>query len=117
MNTQVLIYSGIFLFGVFVSAISQVMLKKAADIKYDSWIREYLNARVIIAYAIFFGATLLSIFAYKIIPLSMGPILDATGYIFVTFFGLTIFKEKITPKKWIALLLIISGIIVYSLLG
>lgn len=117
MNTQVLIYSGIFLLGVFISAISQVILKKAASVKYDSWIREYLNARVIIAYGIFFGATLLTILSYKVLPLSMGPILDATGYIFVTFFGVTIFKESITPKKWIALFLIIFGIIVYSLLG
>lgn len=117
MNTQLLIYAGIFLFGVFISGISQVLLKKAAMVKYDSWIKEYLNVKVIVAYAIFFGATLLSIYAYKVLPLSMGPILDSTGYIFVTFFGVTIFKEKITPKKWVALALIIAGIFVYSLLG
>lgn len=117
MSTQLLIYAGIFVFGVFISGISQVLLKKAALVKYDSWIREYLNVRVIVAYAIFFGATLLSIYAYKVVPLSMGPILDATGYIFVTFFGVTIFKETITPKKWAALGLIIAGIVVYSLLG
>ena len=117
MNTQLLIYAGIFLFGVFISGISQVLLKKAAMVKYDSWIREYLNVKVIVAYAIFFGATLLSIYAYKVLPLSMGPILDSTGYIFVTFFGVTIFKEKITPKKWVALALIIAGIVIYSLLG
>ena len=117
MNRDILIYSLIFVFGVFISGISQVMLKKAAMVKYDSWIKEYLNPRVIIAYGIFFAATLLSIWAYKVIPLSMGPMLDATGYIFVTIFGITIFKEKINAKKWAALALIIAGIAVYSLAG
>ena len=117
MNTQLLLYAGIFVLGVFISGISQVILKKAALIKYDSWIREYLNVRVIVAYGIFFLATLMSVYAYKVIPLSMGPILDSLGYLFVTFFGVTIFKEKLNLKKVIALCLILGGIAVYSLLG
>lgn len=47
----------------------------------------------------------------------MGPVLEATSFIYVTIFGITIFKEKFNKKKALALLLIISGIIVYSLLG
>lgn len=112
---KLLIYSAIFIFGVFISAVSQVLLKKAADKEYSSVIREYLNVRVISAYAIFFGATLITILAYKVVPLSMGSILDATGYVFVTIFGVTIFDEKITFKKGIALALIIAGVLVYSL--
>ena len=110
-------YALILLFGVFISAISQVMLKKAAVKKYDSRIKEYLNPLVIFAYFIFFIATLLSITAYKGIPLSMGPILEATSYIYVTFFGVKIFKEKMNPKKIIALILIVTGIMIYSLCG
>ena len=41
MNSVVIKYSCILLFGVFISAISQVMLKKAALKKYDSVIKEY----------------------------------------------------------------------------
>ena len=110
-------YALILLFGVFISAISQVMLKKAAVKKYDSRIKEYLNPLVIFAYFIFFIATLLSIIAYKGIPLSMGPVLEATSYIYVTFFGVKIFKEKMNPKKIIALILIVTGIMIYSLCG
>ena len=47
----------------------------------------------------------------------MGPILEATGYIYVTIFGITIFKERMNQKKIIALVLIITGIIVYSVWG
>ena len=115
-KTQVL-YAGVLLAGVFISAISQVMLKKAAMKTYDSSIREYLNPLVIFAYVLFVGTTLLSIVAYRGIPLSMGPVLEATSYLYVTFFGVTIFKEKINRKKLLALCLIIAGILVYSLLG
>lgn len=107
-------YAMISLIGVFISSVSQVILKKAANKKYDNPIREYLNVPVISAYAIFFAATLLTVYAYKGIPLSMGPVLEAAGYIFVTVFGVTIFKEKINIKKLIALILIISGICIYS---
>lgn len=117
MNKTVFLYSGILLIGVFLSAISQVMLKKAALKKYDSVIQEYLNPLVIIAYFIFFMTTFCSILAYKGIPLSMGPILEATSYIYVTFFGVRIFKEKINKRKLVALILIIAGIFVYSFWG
>ncbi len=114
LDKTTLLYSLILLSGVFISAVSQVMLKKAAQKNYDSVIKEYLNPLVIFAYVLFVGTTFLSILAYKGIPLSMGPILEATSYIYVTFFGVKIFKEKLNKKKLIALALIIAGIVVYS---
>ena len=101
-------------FGVFVSAIAQVMLKKSAQEQHESVVGEYLNLKVIFAYAIFFSATLLSVLSYRGIPLSMGPLLDATGYLYVTIFGVTIFHEKMTKKRLAALALIVCGIAVYS---
>lgn len=112
---RTLVYAAFALFGVFISGISQVLLKKSAGRQYSSAIREYLNPLVIVAYAMFFGATLLSVYAYKGIPLSMGPILDATGYVYVTIFGITIFHEKLNARRILALVLIILGIVVYSL--
>lgn len=115
MNTKLLIYAGIMLFGVFISSVSQVMLKKAAAKKYDSVIKEYLNPLVIIAYTIFVATTFLSVFAYKVVPLSMGPILEATAYIYITLFGIKIFGEKVNKRKLISLAIIIIGIVIYSL--
>lgn len=117
MNRDVLMYSCILLFGVFISAVSQVMLKKAAMKNYDTWWKEYLNPLVIIAYTIFFGATFCTIYAYKAVPLSMGPILEATSYIYVTAFGVTFFHEKMNIQKGIALALILLGIVVYAVGG
>ena len=70
---------------------------------------------MIVAYILFVGTTFLSIFAYRGIPLSMGPILEATSYIYVTIFGIVFFNEKMSKKKWIALVLIITGIALYSI--
>lgn len=117
MDKTMLMYACVLLVGTLISAISQVLLKKAAMKQYDSKIKEYLNPLVIIAYTIFVASTLLSVIAYRGIPLSMGPVLEATGYIYVTVFGITIFHEKINWKKIAALLLIIAGIVVYSVLG
>lgn len=111
------LYTGILLLGVFISAISQVMLKKAAKKTYDSWLKEYLNPLVFFAYVLFVGTTFLSILAYKGIPLSMGPVLEATSYIYVTIFGVTIFHEKVNRKKLFGLGLILCGILAYAFLG
>ena len=86
-----IVYPCILLLGVFLSSVSQVMLKKAALRTYETKLREYLNPLVISAYMIFFGTTFLSIYAYKGIPLSMGPVLESTSYLYVTFFSVTIF--------------------------
>jgi len=117
MNSQMIPYAALMLAGTFISAVAQVLLKKEAQVRHGSVIEEYLNPRVIIAYIIFFGATFLSIFAYRVVPLSMGPILEATGYIWVTIFGVTIFRERMNKTKIIALGLIIAGIVVYSVWG
>lgn len=117
MNNAMLAHAAILLLGVFISALSQVMLKKAAQKHYASPLAEYLNPLVIGAYAIFVGTTFLSILAYRGIPLSMGPLLEATSYLYVTFFGVKIFGERLTRRKAAALGLILAGIAVYACLG
>lgn len=115
MNNSVLFYSSILVAGVFISAVSQVLLKKSADKEHKGVLGEYLNPYVVTAYTIFVAATLMTVYAFKGIPLSYGPILDSTGYLFVTFFGVIIFKEKINIKKAVGIITIIAGILVYSL--
>ena len=115
MNKTVAVYSLFILFGTLISAISQVLLKKAALRTYPSKIREYLNPIVITAYLIFVSATLCSVIAYRGVPLSLGPVLEATSYIYVTIFGVKFFHEKVNKLKILALILIIVGIIVASM--
>ena len=95
MDRGILFYSGVMLIGVFISAVSQVMLKMAAIREYSSKLQEYLNPLV----------------------LSWGPGIESMGYIFVTVFDMCFFHERVSPHRWRALFLIILGILVFSLLG
>ena len=105
----------IYILSVFISSVSQILLKQSANIKYESRIREYLNVRVIVAYGIFFLATLITILAYKKIPLSLGPVLETTGYFFVAVLSRIILKEHIGKRKIIGILVVIVGIVVSCL--
>ena len=115
MSQSMLLHAGLLLLSTFIASVSQVMLKKSANKEHDSLLAEYLNPLVVFAYVIFFGTTLLSMLAYRKIPLSMGPILEATSYIYVTIFGVTLFHEHLNKRKVLALVVVIAGIVVYSL--
>ena len=114
MNESLALYSGILLLGTFISAVSQVILKKAALKTYPSKIAEYLNFPVMFAYTLFVVTTFMCIIAYQAVPLSFGPVLESTSYLYVTVFGILIFKEKINMKKIMALCLIVAGIVIYA---
>lgn len=105
----------IFLVSVFISSISQILLKISANTAYKSKIKEYLNIKVILAYGMFFLSSILTILAYREVALSMGPILEATGYIWVTLFSYFILKEPIGKKKILGLVCIILGIVIFSI--
>lgn len=104
----------LFLASVFFASFAQVLLKKSALSEHTSQIREYLNWRVLSGYFIMFGCTVLSVIAYRNMPLSLGMMLETTSYIYVTVFGITVFKEKVNRKKMIALGVIIGGIFLYA---
>ena len=109
------IYIVIFLISVFISSVSQIILKKSANINRENKMKEYFNPEVIIAYGMFFCSTLLTVMAYKYVSLSLGPILEASGYIYVTVLGYLVLKEKISIKKITGMVFILGGIIVFNL--
>lgn len=108
-------YVLLFVFSVFIASVSQTILKISAEKKYDSRLQEYLNPKVIIAYGMFFLSSLITVVAYKYVPLSMGPILESSGYIFVTLLGFFVLHEKIGKKKLMGLLVILAGITIFNL--
>ncbi len=99
------------------SSISQVVLKTSANEEHKSFIKEYLNVRVITAYAMFFASTIITVFAYKYVPLSLGPVLESAGYVFVAVLSYFILKERLTKKQIIGMVLIIAGVLVVSFGG
>ena len=115
MTRDMIPYLLIYLFGVFSASVSQVLLKKAAMRPHKTIIQEYTDWRVIVGYVIFVGCTFMTLLAYRGIPMSWGPVLETTGYVYVTIFGVTIFKEKLNKKKVIALAIILIGVLLYAL--
>ncbi len=107
-------YICFFVLAVFASSISQVLMKKSASRKYNNIAKEYLNFLVIFAYGLLLISTFLSLYAYKVIPLSMGPILEATGYLWVALLSWGILGERIKRRKKIGLIIIFIGILIYS---
>ena len=108
-------YTLLFLISVLISSISQVILKKSANESHENVLKEYLNLRVIGAYGLFFVSSLLTMLAYRGVPLSLGPALEATGYLWVTLLGMVFLKEHVNGRKWIGLGLIVIGILAFSI--
>ena len=105
----------VLLISVFISSVSQILLKKAANKTYSSSLKEYLNPLVIGAYAMFFTSVVLTMLALKTVPLSMSPILESTGYIFVSLLGYFFLKERFSKRKILGFGLILAGVILFSL--
>ena len=103
----------ILLFSVFISAFSQVLLKKSALRTYCSFWREYLNVYVLSAYAIYFLAVFLDLLALKKVPVSFVPVAEASSYVFVLLFGRIFFNETFSKRKILAMGLILLGIIIF----
>lgn len=103
------------LFSVFISSVSQILLKKAANRTYESTIKEYINPLVIGAYGMFFCSVILTMLALRYVPLSMSPILESTGYIFVSVMGYFFLKERFTRRKLLGFALILVGVIIFNL--
>ena len=99
----------------FFSAFSQILLKQSANSPHKSGIYEYLNWRVITAYAIFFGVLLLNTYTYTQVPYKYGSIIDTFTYVFVLLLSRLLLGERITKGKLAGNLIIIAGILIYSL--
>lgn len=101
--------------GTFFAAVSQILLKQSANKEYRHPLLEYLNWRVIVAYGIYFGVLVLNTYAYTKVDMKYGPVIDTFAYVFVLLLSYLILKEKFTKGKLIGNLIIIAGIIIYTL--
>ena len=105
----------ILLSSVVIACFSQLLLKKEAQKEHTSFLKQYLNLRVIIAYLLLFISTIFSLMAFRIVPLKLSPIAEAVAQIMTVTLSVIFFKEKITKKKIIGLTIIIVGIVLMAL--
>lgn len=108
-------YIGVAIFSVFLSSFSQVILKKESLKEHKSVLEEYINWYVFFGYGIMIICIFLMMIAYKGLPYKYGPIIESIGYIFIMLFARLFFKEKITWRCLTGNLMIIIGVIVFSM--
>ena len=91
------------------------MLKLGAGKTYNSKIREYLNVYVITGYGMLFVSMVITIIAYSHLSYLSVPVVEAVGYVLVPVLSYFIFKEKLTKRKILGILFILTGIVIYYL--
>jgi EamA-like transporter family. len=115
MTPELIPWLGLGVLSVFVASVSQTLLKWESGREHKNFVREYLNPGVIGGYGLLALSMLLTMFAYRRLPLSMTPAFESFSYLFVTAFGALVFHERITKKKLLALGLIVAGILVFTI--
>ena len=112
--SETFIFSAVMVFGVFLAGCSQILLKTSAGKTYDSKLSEYLNAKVVFAYALFFVSAAVGMYVLRHISLSLTSILAASTYVFVPVLSRLILGEKISARQLAGIALIIVGVAVFA---
>lgn len=113
MTRLQLVGAGTMLFSAFLSAVSQILLKHAANRHRAGKGREFLNGWVFTAYAIFAATVLLNVWAFRTLDYKYGGVIMATSYVFVLFLSRWILRERIGLATYLGNALIVAGVVVY----
>jgi drug/metabolite transporter (DMT)-like permease len=107
--------------GVLVSSVSQVVLKLGANrpipkgaTRWKSFRIQYVNVRVIGGYTLLALSMGLAIAALTKVDLKYGAVVESLGYACVMVLSRVFLGERITARKVIGNLIIISGVIVFA---
>lgn len=103
-----------FLIGsVLIASFSQLLLKKGAQGKYETFLQQYLNPWVISGYMLMFGSVFLTILALRTLDYMNAPVVEAVGYVLVPVLSAVFFHEKITLRKSVGIGCIVAGIVIF----
>lgn len=108
---------GLGLLGCVVSAVSQVVMKRSA-LRYTRAPRSYplfLSPLSILAYVMYFLVTLLSIAAFRFLPLKATMFLSPVTYLLVGFFSIAVFGERLKGRQILAYIMMLIGILVFNI--
>ncbi len=98
---------------VLTASFAQILLKKSALNKHDSFASEYLNRNVIIGYCLLGVSTIFTVFALTVLTIQDIAMIETTSYLMVMLSGRIFLKERITKGKVIGNLLILCGILLF----
>jgi len=105
-----------FVIGVVCTSIAQIFLKIGANKNKDKGlIKLYFNLWTITGYILFFSVVFFNTYALTKLPLITGIMFNPFIFILVGVLSATILKEKITKKQILGSMVIILGIVIFSL--
>ena len=109
-----MMYYILVILSVFAAACAQMLLKKGASMRYASLIRQYLNVWVMCGYGIMFASMVVNIYAMsKGVMAKEMSIIESLSYLFVPMLSFFLFGEKLTWKNVEAIVVIMTGVIVF----
>lgn len=100
---------------VFIASVSQILLKKSAQIEHRHILSKFLNWRVILGYILLLGTTIINVFAYRGVELKVTPMIESTGIIWVTILAVCFLGERPSKRAILSIVVTIIGIIVFSM--
>jgi drug/metabolite transporter (DMT)-like permease len=103
------------LMGVFLTAISQLLMKQGARKAAKGRWHLYLNRYTLTAYFTLAVVTLLSLYAYKEIPLKMGLALAPLALILVGLLSSWLLGERLTRMQILGAAVILIGVTIFNL--
>ena len=104
------------IFSVLIASLAQILLKKGAMMTHTSFVKEYFNIWVVGGYLIMGSSLLINIFAMsRGIKLKEISIVESFSYLFVPILSYLFFKENITPRKIVSIIIIMVGITLFFL--
>ncbi len=115
MNTAIAL--GLGLIGCVVSAASQVVMKRSA-LRYARAPRSYplfLSPLSIVAYGMYFLVTLLSLAAFRYLPLKAAMFLSPVTYLLVGILSVWALGERPNRKKGFAFVLLLAGVLIFNI--
>ncbi len=106
------------LLGVFLTGISQVLLKigsQQGNNKEKRFLAAYMNIHTISAYVLLLFVTVIMVIALKEIPLKVSYAIASLTFVVVMYFSFALLNEKPTFIKIGATVLIMAGVILFNI--
>lgn len=103
------------LLSAFITAFSQIVLKKSANKEHKNIFLEYLNPYVVFSYVCYIGVLILNVFIYTRVDYRFGVVINAMSTVFVMALSHIILGETVTGKRVVGNILIVCGILVFML--
>ena len=95
-----------------VAALSQILLKKAANSRPVRFIAKFMNPLVLSGYFLLLISMTLNMLALRTMPMKYIPLTTATGFFWVALLSYVLLGERPSQRKILGTALVMAGIVV-----